>query len=1150
MKKFLLFASVVAVLASCSKEMTEDLAAPTFEGTDTIYAGYAGDETTRTYIDSYLQYQWSAGDALGVFDAEAGMSAKSIQFSWVEGNKFSGSLKSFTGKTYFGYYPWNRATKLTTDGEIKNLYINDTQSYNFVNEEAVHGTFAATEAPAVAYCKELAEDGAPVFTFHPVVAYLRVPVYGQGTVKTVAMKVTDKGGNDVMLSGEFSVDVSGLKDGKALTETEVSGAKYSHIDVKTFSPLQGGNTVLTLDCGQGVPVSDDITKPTYFWFVVPANLNLAEAKVTITITGVNDEEKQEFERQYDATNVVAPAIFPGRLNNVQEAVITTENGETTVTNQPFHWIEYAKDAYLINNEEDFIKYVYAATTSPENITAKEADSYKALVLEDNNLKTGLIVAEELDFTTFEAGNAHDKYNKDKYLDEAVYNWYYKTNSNAIKTIGGGAGYSLVGNTASGNPVVIKGLKVKGNGIFTVNGTTTADVKNITFDNATVTVPATITDNAYFVAQNTYYCNFSDVHINGGILVSSAEKTAIFDVVQSCSLNGKVLTIDNPVTGAVLVANELDVYAGDEGKEVYNQTITDKYFTTDGVKFGVIVSQSKGVVVEVPTEANAAAYIKAMYIGNETDKYAAAQGWSSVMAEGTSYWTGFVPTDGTEALSQVTTTKVVTAEALARFAKTGCGQNVTLTNDIVLSHSKLWVADGTSGSLTIKGNGKTISTFNLGKFGLFGNLTTTIENLKVTNGFVNVEAKDAKPYLFANTGVATNVTVERISYKIPANAKIVDNVVAGFFYEADIETAGKTTGSFALTVDPEHKYSDNYKFDVNGGDIKFAQYYACVGVELGAKTYEVNANVANAFGLYNFYCTDNNNHDDATDIVFASNRPDVENITYRWDATRGSIGNKHTVYFKNKGQARTDNYVWYEGILSDVASVSAAASRGENVTFANDLNAAVSGTQSSPAVAVTQNGGTINGAGKTLANTAEKMVKTGYTFAITTTGGTIKNLTIEGPGRHIGGATLTMPLTVEGCDLGKGGAYWANIGNAGNQDVKFVGCVLQGWASFVNTKSLTFDNCTFNPGNYWSSDPKSAFYNEDSKIVNNAIAIYGATTFIGCNFSKDFSFDVGDGNVGGEVTIKDCKIDGVLVTKVSQLTNNVPEKIIITIANTK
>ena len=171
MKKLMLFASAVAMLASCSKELTEDVAPVQGPGKATIYADYAGpkdDSATRTHAEGVVEgnqkgYRigWDNGDAIGVFDVIEDATSKEIKaddsnvyFGYnAMANEFNGNYGFLAGKTFVGYYPYKGGNKLT-DGKLT-LNIPASQQYRVIGaaetEKFSDGTFATNIAPAVGY---------------------------------------------------------------------------------------------------------------------------------------------------------------------------------------------------------------------------------------------------------------------------------------------------------------------------------------------------------------------------------------------------------------------------------------------------------------------------------------------------------------------------------------------------------------------------------------------------------------------------------------------------------------------------------------------------------------------------------------------------------------------------------------------------------------------------------------------------------------------------------------------------------------------------------------------------------------------------------------------------------------------------------------
>lgn len=907
MKKIFFLASAAALaLGSCSKDMTEDLV-PSVSGNSKIIAGYASDDAaTRTYTDG-KGYFWSMGDALGVFDAAKTSDATNAYYGWSgNSNEFDGDLKMLAGDTYVAYYPWNRGTKIES-GKIQKLYINEVQKYNHNEDVQVNGSFAATEAPAVAY-GSATEDGKAELAFHPAVSYMRIAFVGQGTVAKMHVKMTDdKNGNKVVpLTGEVIVDLAGLDE---LGATEQLAAKNI-----TTTQVQGETGEITLDCGQGVDL--DKETPTYFWFVIPAAQNFDDKTLTITVYGKEDGEGQDFTREYKGVQT-ASAVGGVRLVRAQVA------GQTTTV--PFEWIEGAKDAYLIKSADDFLKYAYVATngvsTTTEPITPEE------MLNEGNTLKSALFT-KDIDFADYKTKNRDRDVEYTKFEEAVFLNGYDKTKT--IPTIGN---YKTKF-TINGGNYTLKGLTVEGNGLFCdgykdSNSHVESKVMNLTLDN--VTVDAGEAEKAFFLTNRHYPGQTSPVGITlSNITVNATCKLEAKDA-KATALIGRAFTGD--IDTKITLAEGLNITYADE-----LNIMNDVDLTTYGENAYNVVKiheNASGAVVTVANDAEVKEFMKV--VTNEAK-------WYSIMDKaGTSYWTGFTADKAAKNADD----KIFTAEELAYVVANG--GTATLTNTIEIGYDSNWnaVAEKANNAVTIKGENNGIQRVPYCPNGLFG-VNATVENLTISG----VYAADG---LLAKTGTAKNVRALGLNYSNVKADDVKDGKVAGLFYEAALADADKTT-KCEVTVQAE----------TLPAGVEFVALYHVVNVDLGHDVVlKADNNIGDyqPFGLLNCYAEDHEDHLNTTQIWYPAGvkAPKATEVV-RWNtAGKGVMTAGHTVFLLNKGEDKTTNYVIYDGSLTDATSVNTALQSG-NATLGEDITVETY---------IALSGHVLDGNGKTITNTNTK-----------------------------------------------------------------------------------------------------------------------------------------------------------------------------------
>ena len=85
--------------------------------------------------------------------------------------------------------------------------------------------------------------------------------------------------------------------------------------------------------------------------------------------------------------------------------------------------------------------------------------------------------------------------------------------------------------------------------------------------------------------------------------------------------------------------------------------------------------------------------------------------------------------------------------------------------------------------------------------------------------------------------------------------------------------------------------------------------------------------------------------------------------------------------------------------------------------------------------------------------------------------------------------------------------------------------LEGWTSYSSFKSAKFINTAFYIGDF--------FANEDPTVLNEwnaTIKPYVTSVFEGCSFEKGFAFDLSELAKDATVTLTNCTVDGVVLTK--------------------
>ena len=217
--------------------------------------------------------------------------------------------------------------------------------------------------------------------------------------------------------------------------------------------------------------------------------------------------------------------------------------------------------------------------------------------------------------------------------------------------------------------------------------------------------------------------------------------------------------------------------------------------------------------------------------------------------------------------------------------------------------------------------------------------------------------------------------------------------------------------------------------------------------------------------------------------------------------------------------------WY--LATDATSLRNGTSKGYNVKMMNDiaLNADLNAPYGNN-YAVAQNGGVLDGNGKTL--TMYNTVNGGSIddYGIMTSGGTIKNLTIDSGFRAVMIMYAQSDVELDNVDIcavdenNKELCYVINTGEVGADKVKLIvkNSTLGGWTSFGDAiSSAEFTNCNFVQGAYYTND--------SGRLVKP----YVNTTFEGCRFVNDMYLDCSAFDAD-KIDFKNCSmLDGTAIT---------------------
>lgn len=365
------------MLGSCSKDDTE--VAPV-EGTKDVAfkATMALGNDTRISMDvddsGNVNYVWDFGDMVGAtvkgLDVVAPFTNVAKSGPTAEFSALNEASKNYIGtENVYLVYPYKEGKTVDNDGNVE-MTIPATQTYR-------DNSFAQMVSPAVSFAEEFVvndDNTVKEYTFKPVSSFIRVPVYGVGTIKSLTMQI---------------------KNGR--TAVKIAGS--AKVDVDSETPelvLAGGTDKITLDMGKG-GLKLQYTEPKWVVFVIPANV------------AVKADTKFEFVATFDddATSTYTIAI-PSTYTGTSLAV----NKSLKLSVGAYFGME---DKVLIENNADLLEYLYTVS--------KGTDGDKTAVL-----------VNDINFSRYDARN--DINGAEGNMLAALTE--YLTNGSAINSIAAGA----------------------------------------------------------------------------------------------------------------------------------------------------------------------------------------------------------------------------------------------------------------------------------------------------------------------------------------------------------------------------------------------------------------------------------------------------------------------------------------------------------------------------------------------------------------------------------------------------------------------------------------------------------------------------------------------------------------------------------------
>lgn len=310
------------MLGSCSKDDTE--VAPV-EGTNDVAfkATMALGNDTRIGMEvddsGNVKYLWDFGDMVGAtvkgLDVVAPFTNVAKSGPTAEFSALNEASVNYIGtENVYLVYPYKEGKTVDNDGNVE-MTIPATQTYR-------DNSFAQMVSPAVSFAEEFVvndDNTVKEYTFKPVASFIRVPVYGVGTIKSLTMQIK----NDVT--------------------AKIAGS--AKVDVDSETPelvLADGTDKITLDMGKG-GLKLQYTEPKWVVFVIPANVAV-KANTQFEFVATFDD---------DATSTYTITI-PSTYTGTSLAV----NTSLKLSVGAYFGME---DKVLIENNADLLEYLYTVS---------------------------------------------------------------------------------------------------------------------------------------------------------------------------------------------------------------------------------------------------------------------------------------------------------------------------------------------------------------------------------------------------------------------------------------------------------------------------------------------------------------------------------------------------------------------------------------------------------------------------------------------------------------------------------------------------------------------------------------------------------------------------------------------------------------------
>lgn len=274
MKKFIYYILIVLITISCN-EPNKPLVIPTSFHAQTPLPSSSPspnraarecqveswDDSERTYAvvdpsnsSEYFQY-WSEGDAISVFFTTENLQYTLTSFEELDHGIFELSGSATEGKEigtdyYYSVYPYKESTTISrSNGNI---------TYTFPETQHYSGdSYANGENGMIAIEKKDEYD--EILYFQNFCSYLQLRlVNNSGENKTVKRITLTANSTDNKMAGSGTIKIQDENSAPTVTMKKTASSK------------------ITLDCGNGVELSQNPDDPTKFWFVLPGSFTFTD----------------------------------------------------------------------------------------------------------------------------------------------------------------------------------------------------------------------------------------------------------------------------------------------------------------------------------------------------------------------------------------------------------------------------------------------------------------------------------------------------------------------------------------------------------------------------------------------------------------------------------------------------------------------------------------------------------------------------------------------------------------------------------------------------------------------------------------------------------------------------------------------------------